>query len=418
MGGFSVDFTGCGVLAGTLETCTVGKGPGCASFVNGVVWTFRFTCTTIDAFVCNHDGHGGTFEGQMYNANKLLASLVQLGAWMREEASAEREILQHAQAQNAWFTPESISLALQAQGGALAEPHVTQWGQNRDWPEGQSGLKVGLILAGNLPMVGWHDIMCTVLSGHVAHVKPSKDDAVLPRWLVQKWASFEPYVNEAVVFHDGMIQGLDAIVATGGGNATRYFESYFGHLPHLFRGHRTSVAVLDGNETEAELKALGHDVFAHFGMGCRSVTKVWIPSSFDLDRCFGQWLDWGHLAQHGKYANNYDYHKAVWLLNQEQMVENGFVLVKEDHGLNSPIGTLFIERIQSDAQLQKALLSQVDQIQVVSMRRDHALVSSLSSAGLRTCTLGQTQFPSLGEDADGVDTLNFLLGLPHGVNPV
>ena len=116
-------------------------------------------------------------------------------------------------------------------------------------------------------------------------------------------------------------------------------------LPHLFRGQRTSVAVLDGGEGEAELKALGRDVFAHFGMGCRSVTKLWIPSDFNLDRCFAAWMDWGHLAQHGKYANNYDYHKAVWLLNREDLIENGFVLVKEERdGLVSPIGTLYVER--------------------------------------------------------------------------
>ena len=254
----------------------------------------------------------------MYDSNKLLSSLVQLGKWFRDEASKDADALRLASANNGWFTEESVQLALRSHGQALSEEGVAAWAANCTFPAAATGVKVGLILAGNLPLVGWHDILCSVLSGHEVHVKLSKDDAVLPKWVVAKWAEWMPYVADAVTFHDGLMQDMDAVIATGGANASRYFEAYFGHLPHLFRGPRTSVAVLDGHETDGDLDRLGDDIFAHFGMGCRSVTKVWLPKRFDLDRCFAQWVRWGHLGQHGKYANNYDYHKAVWLLSTKR----------------------------------------------------------------------------------------------------
>lgn len=353
----------------------------------------------------------GTFVEQMYNGNKLLSSLVQLGAWLREEAPLNEEVKRLALAQNGWFTPDSIDLALSALGGALTESGLRSWAQQYAFPEEESSSKVGLILAGNLPLVGWHDILCAVMSGRQVHAKLSKDDAVLPKWLVSKWAEFEPYVSGAVTFHEGLMPGMDAVVATGGANAGRYFQAYFGHLPHVFRGPRTSVAVLTGDETGDELRLLGDDVFSHFGMGCRSVTKVWLPEGFDLDRCFAQWLPWGHLAQHGKYANNYDYHKAVWLLNKEEMIENGFVLVKADDHLTSPIGTLFVERYQDLTEVAHKLALRKEEIQVVTVQRGSAADERLREEGLRTVPFGSNQCPSLSDYADGVDTLSFLLSL-------
>lgn len=349
---------------------------------------------------------------QMYDSNQLLSSLVQLGSWFLEEAAHDQNALALAQAQNGWFTPESVQLAFQSHGHSLSSEGVEAWGGGYNLPEEASGLTVGLILAGNLPLVGWHDILCSVLAGHEVHVKLSSDDAVLPRMVVAKWAEFAPYVAQAVTFHDGLMPQVDAVVCTGGANASRYFEAYFGHLPHVFRGPRTSVAVLDGQETEAELDALGDDIFAHFGMGCRSVTKVYLPEGFDLDRCFAQWVRWGHLGQHSKYANNYDYHKAVWLLNKEDMIENGFLLVKQDEGLVSPIGTLFVERYSDKESVAQNLVSRAGELQVATVRAGSELQSKLEQRGLRVTTLGSNQCPSLGDYADGVDTMDFLLTLP------
>ncbi len=349
---------------------------------------------------------------QMYDSNHLLSSLVQLGTWFLEEAAHDQNVLDLAQAQNGWFTPESVQLAFQSHGQSLSAEGVDDWAGAYNLPEQSSGLTVGLILAGNLPLVGWHDILCAVLAGHEVHVKLSSDDAVLPRMVVAKWAEFAPYVAQAVTFHESRMPQLDAVVCTGGANASRYFEAYFGHLPHVFRGPRTSVAVLDGQETEADLDALGDDIFAHFGMGCRSVTKVWLPEGFDLDRCFAQWVRWGHLGQHGKYANNYDYHKAVWLLNKEDMIENGFLLVKVDEALVSPIGTLFVERYSDPAAVAQNLVSRSGELQVVTARAGSELKSTLEAGGLRVTALGSNQCPSLTDYADGVDTMDFLLTLP------
>ena len=349
----------------------------------------------------------------MYNANNLFSSLVQLGQWLLQEAAREETPQALAEARNGWFVQESVAMALEAHGQALREDRLRGWQAQYHWPDQATGAKVGLILAGNLPLVGWHDIMCAILAGHDVHVKLSQDDAVLPKWLLSKWAELEPYVGEAVTFHDGLMKGMDAVVATGGANAGRYFQAYFGHLPHLFRGQRTSVAVLDGEETSEQLEGLGNDVFAHFGMGCRSVTKLWLPEGFDLDRWFAAWVGWGRLAQHSKYANNYDYHKAVWLLNREELIENGFVIVKEEQeALVSPIGTLFIERYKDAHEVAIQLSRRAQELQVVSARPGgEASIALNAHPSLRVVALGDNQFPQLGDHADGVDTMEFLLGL-------
>lgn len=347
----------------------------------------------------------------MYNANKLLSSLVQLGSWLRKDAALNHDVLQMAEAQNAWFTRDNVEMALRAHGQALTESGIKAWTSGKSLPEEASGKKLGLILAGNLPLVGFSDIVAGVVAGHEVHVKLSSDDAILPRWVVSQWAELNEDVASAVTFHEGMVKGMDAMVATGSRNTSRYFQAYFGHLPHLFRGQRTSVAVLDGWESPESLQALGNDIFAHFGMGCRSVTKLYLPEDFDLNRCFAQWMSWGHLGNHAKYANNYDYHKAVWLLNEENLIENGFLLVKEDEALVSPIGTLFIERYGETSSVVDHLTEVKDQIQVVTLRPQSDLVGPLQRAGLRTAEMGENQCPTLTDHADGVDTLAFLLGL-------
>jgi hypothetical protein len=173
------------------------------------------------------------------------------------------------------------------------------------------------------------------------------------------------------------------------------------------------VAALDGEETSEQLAGLGNDVFAHFGMGCRSVTKLWLPEGFDLDRCFAAWVGWGRLSQHSKYANNYDYHKAVWLLNREELIENGFVIVKEERdALVSPIGTLFIERYKDASEVARHLSQRADELQVVSARPGGEVSMALKAhPSLRVVALGDNQFPQLRDHADGVDTMEFLLGL-------
>lgn len=345
--------------------------------------------------------------------NTFFSGLVHLGAWFRGEIDGEgsndEDLLRMAEAQNRWFTPEFMRQAMQANGEMLQAPVLEKWLSSYpgiDQP--RSPKKVGLVLAGNLPMVGWHDVLSVLIAGHHAVVKCSSEDKVLiPAAIRVLEETVGAEFDGRLAFVQGTLQDVDAVIATGSANTNRYFEYYFRDLPKILRSQRTSVAVLDGSETHSELQALGSDVFRYYGLGCRSVTKLMLPRGFNLDRLFGAWVDWGFVAQNNKYANNYDYHKAVWLLNQEQLLENGFLLMKEDEGWMSPVGTLFYEWYDDLESVSSKLNESAGQLQCVSTR----LPASELAENVPCVSLGQTQNPSPWDYADGVDTLNFLLAL-------
>ncbi len=345
--------------------------------------------------------------------NTFFSGLVHLGAWFRGEIDGEgsndEELLRTAEAQNRWFTPDFMRQAMEANGEMLQAPVLRKWVSSYpglDQP--RSPKKVGLVLAGNLPMVGWHDVLSVLIAGHHAVVKCSSEDKVLiPAAIRVLEEALGAEFDGRLAFVQGTLQDVDAVIATGSANTNRYFEYYFRDLPKILRSQRTSVAVLDGSETHSELQALGSDVFRYYGLGCRSVTKLMLPRGFDLDRLFGAWVDWGFVAQNNKYANNYDYHKAVWLLNQEQLLENGFLLMKEDEGWMSPVGTLFYEWYDDLESVSSKLNESAGQLQCVSTR----LPASELAENVPCVSFGQTQNPSPWDYADGVDTLNFLLAL-------
>ena len=345
--------------------------------------------------------------------NTFFSGLVHLGAWFRGEIDGEgsndEDLLRMAEAQNRWFTPDFMRQAMEANGEMLQAPILKEWVSSYpgiDQP--RTPKKVGLVLAGNLPMVGWHDVLSVLIAGHHAVVKCSSEDKVLiPAAIRVLQETVGAEFDGRLAFVQGTLQDVDAVIATGSANTNRYFEYYFRDLPKILRSQRTSVAVLDGSESDSELQALGCDVFRYYGLGCRSVTKLMLPRGFDLDRLFGAWVDWGFVAQNNKYANNYDYHKAVWLLNQEQLLENGFLLMKEDEGWMSPVGTLFYEWYDDLELVRSKLNESAGQLQCVSTR----LPASELAENVPCVPLGQTQNPSPWDYADGVDTLNFLLAL-------
>lgn len=349
--------------------------------------------------------------------NTLQPVLQKLGIWFLNSAPHESELLRLAEAHNGWFTADSVKTAFKSLGESLREENLSKWFLNYELPDavgGRSGKRVGLILAGNLPLVGFHDILCSIVAGHDVAIKASRDDMVLPQRVVQELENIEPKLKNRIVFTEGKLGNIDAVIATGSSNTMRYFDAYFGHLPHLFRAQRTGVAVLDGLESEDELKGLGDDMFHHFGLGCRSTTKVFLPKDFDLDRCFGAWVSWGNLAMNNKYANNYDYHKAIWLLNRDDLIENGFLLVKEDEKWVSPVGSLFIERYDKIDQIVRKLADYQDGLQLVTSRAGaKQFKSSLyeQSPKISQTDLGLAQFPALDDYADGVDSIEFLLKL-------
>ncbi len=318
----------------------------------------------------------------------------------QEEYQRLERAMQGAVRANGWYTMENVRHAFAAWGMALRPEALDAWLARYPQLGEQKCAKVGLILAGNIPLVGLHDVICTWLAGHQAMVKPSSQEPELIPALVKVLDVLHPGTADRIQIIPGKLGDVDAMIATGSNNTARYFEHYFGHLPRIVRRNRVSVAVLDGTESEAELTALGEDVFRYFGLGCRNVSKLFLPESFDLDRIFTAWYPYHEVVQHNKYANNYDYTRAIWLLDQIPFLENGFVLLKEDKALASPVGAVFYERYADKQVVEQRLKEHATEIQCV-VGHDHL-------------PFGTAQKPGLADYADGVDTMRFLLELPQG----
>lgn len=315
-----------------------------------------------------------------------------------EEYGAFDAVLARAHVRNGWFTQGEVRHAATGLAAMLEPQALHAWlARYPQLGAPRTVRTIGIIMAGNVPFVGFHDLMCVLLSGHHARVKISSDDAGLTPALIGLVGNFAPELIANVVLVDGKLGEVDAVIATGSNNTARYFGHYFGHIPHIIRKGRTSVAVLDGTETEEELAALGGDVFRYFGLGCRNVGKVFIPEGFELDRLFRAFFPWKDIIQHHKYANNHDYNRAVWLLDRAPITENGFLVMKEDEALNSPVAALYYERYADREGLEARLVEEADKLQCI--------------VGHGHLPFGSAQCPGPGEYADNVDTLKFLLDL-------
>ena len=295
---------------------------------------------------------------------------------------------------NGWFTQNNIRKALFAWSAELQADRLVEWLNRYTWSDESERKKVGIICAGNLPLVGLHDVLSVILSGHIAYIKMSSDDNLLMPALFKLWSRIDPDLSEQLIFAEGRMNDMEAVIATGSNNTSRYFEQYFGHLPHIIRKSRTSIAILTGNESENQLKSLGRDVFDYFGLGCRNVSKIYLPQGYDIDVLFKSLYEFNDVVNHHKYANNYDYNKAVWLLNNERLLDNGFILLKEDTALASPTGSLYYEYYSDETALRKNLDSRSEEIQCIVSASDVAF--------------GESQSPALWEYADRVDTMAFL----------
>ena len=292
---------------------------------------------------------------------------------------------------NGWYTPESIRNSLENLANWLTKDELTNW--SKDYSFTDTPKNVGVIMAGNIPFVGFHDFLAIILSGHKAVLKPSSNDQRLWPLLLELIQFFYPSISEHVVLAV-QLKKIDAVIATGSDNSARYFEKYFGHLPHIIRKNRTSLAILTGEETEEELKLLGEDIFTYFGLGCRNVSQLLVKQGFDLDRVFGAIIDHAPIVNHHKYANNYDYYKAIFLMNQAKIIENGFLLTRESDELFAPTAVLNIKYYSSEEEVDTYLSQHKDKIQVV--------------VGKEYTPFGKAQRPDLIDYADGINTLDFL----------
>lgn len=297
---------------------------------------------------------------------------------------------------NGWFTPEAVKTAFLGISTCLNEEDLQKWISSYPIREHQPKT-VALIMAGNIPLVGFHDFIAVFLSGNKSLVKLSSDDKHLFPAIAQLLATFDPEFDEWIEIKDFKLSGFDAVIATGSDNSANYFHSYFGKYPHIIRQNRTSIAVLDGSESKEELEALGEDIFTFFGLGCRNVSQVWLPEGFELNRLFDALYKFNGVVNHNKYANNYDYNKAIFLLNLEQLLDNGFILLKEDEKLTSPLGMLHYKYYSNKAEVENFIAANHSKIQVI--------------IGHGYLPFGTAQQPSLSDFADGIDTLSFLTSL-------
>lgn len=311
----------------------------------------------------------------------------------KEEYEMLQVVVNTAKVYNGWFEPREVRRAFEAWGNMLTTANLKQW-MNRYEEEVKAPKTIAIIMAGNIPLVGWHDLLAVYLSGHKAKVKLSSDDDKLIPALLRILGLFDESLSEVIEISGTKLTGFDAVIATGSNNTSRYFEQYFSGYPNIIRKNRTSVAVLSGNETEEDLKALADDVFAYFGLGCRNVTKIYMPQGYDINNVFGGLFHWQDIVNNKKYGNNYDYHKAVFLLEGYDVLENGFILMKQDKSLVSPIGTLYYEFYESENELRAALKEREEEIQCTVSKTD--------------IPFGKAQSPQLWDYADGVDTMAFL----------
>lgn len=305
--------------------------------------------------------------------------------------------IESAQHYNGWFTPEQMRYALQSWAQALTENNLTTWLQPYDFSTTQPKT-VGLVLAGNIPLVGFHDVLSVLVSGHKALVKTSSNDQIMVPFLVDYLIACEPRIADYITFTEGKLEGFEAVIATGSNNTARYFEYYFKDKPSIIRKNRNSVAVLDGTETKEDLMQLGEDIFRYFGLGCRNVSKLFVPEGYSFDPFFAAMYTYKDCIQYDKYANNYDYNKAVFLMSLFSILDNGFLTLKEDSGYASPISSIFYEYYSDLSLVQERLEREKDQLQCIV------------SKGIVTDSIpfGKTQRPELWDYADHVDTLAFL----------
>ncbi|MCC6690650.1 MAG: acyl-CoA reductase [Bacteroidia bacterium] len=302
---------------------------------------------------------------------------------------------------NGWFTEENIRCSYRSFARMLESENLKKWLKRYDMKE-IAPQNIGIIMAGNIPLVGFHDMLCALISGHKVTIKASGNDAVLPKLISEILIDIEPEFRSVIKFTENRLVSIDAIIATGSNNSARYFEYYFNRLPHIIRKNRNSIAILDGTETADELKCLGKDIFQYFGLGCRNVSKIFVPKNYNFDGLFQAIYHYRNVLHNNKYCNNYDYNKTVYLMSGIKLIENGFLLLKEDIGLASPVAVLFYEYYKNETELMERINMDAPHIQCI--------VSKIKKIN-NTLTFGQTQSPELWDYADGVDTMEFLINL-------
>lgn len=331
------------------------------------------------------------------NLIERISAFSRLGKQLRTVADMQQDVFTKAEIKNKWFTQENIKHALAGICYMLDEDKLTKWSSGYSFQHKDPKV-VGIAMAGNIPLVGFHDYLCILMSGHRAQIKLSSQDDLLLPYIHETLLSLEPRFNDQLTWVD-KLSGYDAAIATGSDNTGRYFSYYFKEVPHIIRKNRTSCAIVLGEETEDELDALGEDVFTYFGLGCRNVSKIYIPEEYDLIPLLRCWEKFAWITNHNKYANNYTYQKSIHLINQKHFYDNGACLLIEDARLVSPIAVVYYEKYGDQEDLKQRISKWTDKIQCIVSARGWYQES---------IAFGKAQTPEVWDYADNIDTMKFL----------
>ncbi len=336
--------------------------------------------------------------------NQRIDALSKLGSILRDflagkptkYSAALNNLIDIQFQKNPWFTPDNVRMALKAIANELTNENLLIWtGMYPDLKQGTVPVNVGVIMAGNIPLVGFHDFISVLLTGNNLIAKTSSKDSDLIVFVSEILCDINPGFRNKIKFSVDMLSGFDMVIATGSDNSSRYFDYYFGKYPSIIRKNRKSMAVIDGSESDAELTSLGSDVFSYFGLGCRNVSKLFVPRDYDFTKMIKAWSRYSDVINHPRYANNYDFSKAVYLVNREKFTDTGFILLKENQGLASPVAVLYYEDYNSLDEAEKTAENLKEKIQCICSK-NHV-------------PFGKAQAPYLWDYADGIDTIEFLL---------
>jgi hypothetical protein len=308
-----------------------------------------------------------------------------------------QSIAEQARLHNPWFTEPNVRMAVRGIVKMLDHDNLIRWTSN--YKSVNNPQKIAVIMAGNIPLVGFHDFLSVLVSGHHILIKCSSKDSTLIKFIANKLIEIEPQFQSAIEYGE-ILKGFDAIIATGSDNSSRYFEYYFGKYPNIIRKNRTSIAILTGTESNEDLTLLGIDVFSYFGLGCRNVSKVYIPENYSLEKLFVSWEPYHDTIHHHKYCNNYDYQKSLLLVGRKPFLDNGFVMLEESQKLVSPISIVYYERYTDEQQLRASLERIKEKTQC-----------TIENSPASSVKFGQAQYPAVNDYADRIDTLQFLTEL-------
>ncbi|MDZ7738379.1 MAG: acyl-CoA reductase [Bacteroidales bacterium] len=342
----------------------------------------------------------------MLTLQQRIDSFAALGQIMKDAASASpispeakalRKVMDRQEENNKWFTPGNVVRSVEAIAAMLRKDRLESWMQAYDLKEAQPKKLIAVIMAGNIPLVGFHDFLCVLITGNKILARTSSKDGELIRAVADILKDINPDFSDHIKFSEKISGDYDAVIATGSDNTSRYFEYYFGHKPHIFRKNRNSVAIISRDTTVQDIEALGADIFSYYGLGCRNVSKIYFEQGLDINKTIKCWSAWSDIIKHRPYANNYLYNKSLFIVNKKAFLDNGYSLLVKNEGFSSPVSVVYYDTFSNREQLADELALHADKIQCIVSENN--------------ISFGQTQFPLPHEYADNKDTVEFLNAL-------